>query len=109
MWLEHVYDSIFYAMLDPTKLYLAGNNCWGYYSQGLIALRCTLWMDEYGFSEDFYRLCEAWVEAWTKHYDTLKFGQEIDPISGVPTDCSEWYSSTMLFYFYASRRLGKFS
>ena len=25
VWLEHVYDSVFYAMLDPTKLYLAEN------------------------------------------------------------------------------------
>lgn len=83
-------------------------NCWGYYSQGLIALRCTLWMDKYGLSADFDRLCERWVETWTKHYGTLKFGQEIDPITGVPTDCSEWYSSTMLFYLYACERLGKF-
>jgi hypothetical protein len=32
-------------------------------------------------------------------------GQELDPISGVPTECSEWYSSTMLFYLYAAKRL----
>lgn len=93
------------AISDPSCKEHAKNNCWGYYSQGLIALRCTLWMDEYGFSEDFDRLCRAWVKAWGEHYDTLKFGQELDPISGTPTDCSEWYSSTMLFYLYAAKRL----
>ena len=93
------------AICDPSCREHAENNCWGYFSQGLIALRCTLWMDEYGFSEELDRLCKAWVEAWTKHYDTVKFGQELDPITGVPTDCSEWYSSTMLFYLYAVKRL----
>ena len=95
------------AICDPSCKDHAEKNCWGYYSQGLIALRCTLWMDEYGLSKELDRLCEAWTETLTKHYDTLKFGQEIDPITGIPTDCSEWYSSTMLFYLYAARRLGK--
>lgn len=93
------------AISDPSCEGHAQNNCWGYYSQGLIALRCTLWMDKYGFSEDFDRLCRAWVDAWTEHYGTLKMGQELDPITGVPTACSEWYSSTMLFYLYAAKRL----
>ena len=64
-------------------------------------------MDEYGFSEDLDRLCRAWVEAWTEHCDTLKMGQELDPIMGTPTNCSEWYSSTMLFYLYACERIVK--
>jgi hypothetical protein len=93
------------AISDPSCEGHAENNCWGYYSQGLIALRCTLWMDEYGFSEDFDRLSRAWVDAWTEHYDTLKMGQELDPVSGIPTNCSEWYSSTMLFYLYAAERI----
>lgn len=93
------------AVCDPSCEGHETSNCWGYYSQGLIALRCTLWMDKYGFSKEFDRLCGAWVEAWTKHFDTFKMGQELDPISGVPTECSEWYSSTMLFYLYAAKRL----
>lgn len=93
------------AVCDPSCCDHTMRNCWGYYSQGLISLRATMWMDQYGFSDAFDNLCKKWVEAWTKHYDALKFGQELDPISGVPTKSSEWYSSTMLFYLYAVNRL----
>ena len=40
-----------------------------------------------------------------KHFDDLKLGQELDPITGIPTKSSEWYSSTMLMYLYATQRL----
>lgn len=56
---------------------------------------------KYGFSAELERLCEAWVTAWTEHFDEFKLGQELDPITGVPSPSSEWYSSTMLFYIYA--------
>ena len=62
-------------------------------------------MDKYGLSHDFDRLCRAWLNAWTEHFDTIKMGQELDPIKGIPTGSSEWYSSTMLFYLYAYNRL----
>ncbi len=94
------------AISDPSVLGHQDFNCWGYYSQGLIALRATMWMDSYGFSSDFDRLCRAWVCAWTEHYDKLKLGQELDPITGFPTRSSEWYSSCMLFYLFASERIG---
>lgn len=93
------------AMCDPSCREHKPSNCWGYYTQGLIALRCTRWMDFYGFEKDFDELCEKWLQAWTDCYDTLKLGQELDPLSGKPTDCSQWYSSCMLFYMYAARRL----
>lgn len=92
------------AISDPSCEGHALRNCWGYYSQGLIALRTTLWMDEYGFGKDFDCLCKKWAQAWTEHFDTLKMGQELDPITGIPTQSSEWYSSTMLFYLYAVNR-----
>ena len=75
-------------------------NCWGYYTQGLIALRSTMWMEKYGFNKEYEYLKKTWVDTWTKHYDRLKMGQELDPITGIPTKSSEWYSSTMLFYLY---------
>ncbi len=50
-------------------------------------------------------LCEKWLEAWTRCYDSFKLGQELDPFTGEPSACSEWYSSCMLFYIYAARRL----
>ena len=81
-------------------------NCWGYFSQGLIALRCTRWMDDYDMSEEFDILCEKWLTAWTDCFDEIKFGQELDPISGHSSPSSEWYSSTMLFYLYSAKRLG---
>lgn len=94
------------AISDPSVIGHKDFNCWGYYSQGLIALRATMWMDRYGFSSDFDRLCRAWVCAWTQHYDKVKLGQELDPITGIPTNSSEWYSSSMLFYLFASERIG---
>lgn len=81
-------------------------NCWGYYTQGLIVLRCIRWMDYYHWNEDFDYICEKWLETWTEHFDDIKLAQEIDPITGVPTKSSEWYSSCMLAYIYAARRLG---
>ena len=93
------------AICDPSCKNRTEGNCWGYYSQGLIALRTTLWMEKYGFEKEFKRLCEKWVDAWTRHFDYIKLGQELDPVSGVPTKCSEWYSSTMLFYLYAAGRV----
>lgn len=94
------------AINDPSCSNHKTNNCWGYYSQGLIALRTTLWMEKYGFKKEFENLCRKWVEAWTKHFDDVKMGQELDPITGIPTKTSEWYSSTMLFYLYAAKRIG---
>lgn len=95
------------AINDPSCKEHKNFNCWGYYTQGLIALRATLWMEAYGFDEAFQNLCCKWVEAWTAHFDNLKMGQELDPVTGIPTKSSEWYSSTMLFYLYAAKRIGK--
>lgn len=92
------------AISDPCCRGHAEANCWGYYTEGLIALRTTLWMEKYGFARDHERLCRAWVEAWTRHFDKVKMGQELDPLTGEPTACSEWYSSTMLFYLYATKK-----
>ncbi len=102
-WTEYPFPSM--AISDPSLKRNAKGNCWGYFSQGLIALRCTRWMDAYGWGEDFDHLCERWLEAWTRAYDTFKLGQELDPFTGKPSECSEWYSSCMLFYVYAARRL----
>ena len=68
--------------------------------------RCTRWMDDYGFGEDFDYICRKWLEAWTRCFEDMKLGQELDPFTGEPSQCSEWYSSCMLFYLYAAQRLG---
>ncbi|MBQ3132663.1 MAG: alpha-L-rhamnosidase [Clostridia bacterium] len=103
-WTPYPFPSV--SIADPTWKKHTDANCWGYFSQALIALRCTRWMDDYGFSADFDHLCNRWIEAWTRCYDTVKLGQELDPLTGEPSSCSEWYSSCMLFYLYAARRLG---
>ena len=93
------------AICDPSCEGHKDFNCWGYYSQGNTALRSALWMEDYGFTKDFEHLCKSWIEAWTKNFDKLKLGQELDPVSGEPTKCSEWYSPTMIFYLYAAKYL----
>lgn len=95
------------AVNDPSCRNHKNRNCWGYFTQGLIALRATLWMEGYGFEKEFDYLCRQWVKAWTEHYDELKLGQELDPITGVPSESSEWYSSCMLFYLFAARKINQ--
>ena len=80
-------------------------NSWGFYSQALTMLRCTRWMDFYGKSRDFDEILEKWVRQWT-FGNSIMFGQELHPLTGEPSDCSEWYSSCMLVYIYAVKRLG---
>ena len=93
------------AISDPSVEAHATFNCWGYYTQATIVLRCIRWMDYYGYSDDMNYILEKWLEAWTNCYDEVKLGQEIDPITGKPTKCSEWFSSCMMDYLYAARRL----
>ena len=94
------------AICDPSCEGHKTFNCWGYYTQGLIAMRTTRWMERYGFIREFDTLCKTWVDVWTRLFDTVKLGQELDPITGEPTECSEWYSATMLFYLYSAKRIG---
>lgn len=92
------------SVSDPTWKKHTKNNCWGYFTQTLTVLRCTLWMEKYGFTKEFNTVCDRFVEAWTSCFDTVKLGQELDPITGEPSDCSEWYSSGMLMYLNCIRR-----
>lgn len=103
-WTPYPFPSM--AMNDPSVKEHKEYNSWSYYNHSLIVLRCTRWMDYYGFGEDFDHICKKWVEACTGNYDNAKFNMEIDPVSGVPTKTSEWYSSSMIDYIYAVRRLG---
>ena len=103
-WTPYPFPSM--AVSDPSCAHHISNNCWGYYTMGNIVIRCTRWMDAYGWEKDFDVVCEKWLEAWTRCFDTMPLGQELDPISGEPTKCSPWYSSGMLSYLYAASRLG---
>ena len=103
-WTPYPFPSM--AVNDPSCAHHVARNCWGYYTMGLIVLRCTRWMDAYGWGGDYDTVCGKWLEAWTKQFDTVPLGQEIDPFTGVATPCSPWYSSGMLSYLYAAHRLG---
>lgn len=102
-WTNYPFPSM--AVCDPSCRGHRTENCWGYYSQALIALRCTRWMDDYGFAEDLDYICRQWLKAQTACYPQFKLGQELDPFTGKPTHTSEWYSSCMLFYLYSAQRL----
>ena len=102
-WTPYPFPSM--AVNDPSCEGHPNYNCWGYYTQGLTVLRCTRWMDAYGWKEDMDHICEKWLDAWTTHFDTIHLAQELDPVSGIPTKSSQWYSSCMLGYLWAARRL----
>ena len=88
---------------DPTWRQNLPGNSWGYYSQGLTALRSLRWMEAYGKGAELNQLLEKWVAAWTR--SETPFGQELHPLTGEPSQSSPWYSSCMLVYLYALRRL----
>ena len=96
------------AVSDPywQSLENPPDNCWGYYTQTLTLQRCRLWMDDYGFGEDFDEICRRWLQAYTDNFDRIPFGQEIHPITGEPTPCSAWSIGVMNFYRYVVQRLG---
>ncbi len=80
-------------------------NSWGYYSQALIALRCSLWMDYYGYKKDYDELLYKWLDKFVENYDDMPFGQELDPITGECSGCSLNYSTSIILFLYAIRRL----
>ena len=94
------------AIYDPSIEGHSEFNFWGYYTQALIVLRCSRWMDYYGYDKDYDYILQKWLETWTEHFETHPFAQEVDPTTGKPTESSQWYSSCMLSYIYGARRLG---
>jgi len=101
-WTDYPFPSM--AKSDPSFKQNKSGNSWGFYSQALTMLRCTRWMDYYGKGRDFDEILEKWIRQWTFGNDIM-FGQELHPMTGKPSDCSEWYSSCMLIYIYAVKRL----
>lgn len=97
------YPSI--AVSDAAFEKNAPGNSWNYYAQGLTMLRSLLWMDDYGLSDDLEANMERWVTALTPR-SAVPFGQELDPFTGAPSSASPYYSSSMIFYLAALRRLG---
>jgi len=93
------------SISDKSSINHRMTNSWGYYSQALTTLRLSLWMDYYGYSNELDNVLLKWVEVFIKYYNEFPFTQEIDPISGIPTDSSPYYSTSMLLFLYGINRL----
>lgn len=93
------------SVSDPTWVQNHDGNSWGFYSQGNVAIRTLRWMEHYGKKEEMLAMMETWIKAWCRP-DILKYGQELHPVTGEPSACSEWYSSTMLYLLAAMKTLG---
>ena len=102
-WTPYPFPSM--AICDPGSAHAPEGNSWGFYSQALTALRSMRWMDFYGQSADYDELLRRWVFAMVSHPEK-HFTQELHPLTGEPSVCSEWYSSAMLLLLYAAKRLG---
>ena len=103
-WTPYPFPSM--AICDPSARTHRRYNDWGYFTQGNIVLRTTLWMDAYGKSAEQDEVCRKWLEAWTRCFDRMPVGQELDPVTGEPSPSSPYYSSGMLFFLYSAKRLG---
>ncbi len=102
-WTPYPFPSM--AICDPASKQDRAGNSWGFYTQGLTALRALRWMDHYGYGKDLEFLMDRWVHALASS-DDMRFGQELHPVTGKPSKSSQWYSSILLFYVAACRRLG---
>lgn len=100
-WTPYPFPSM--SVSDPNRNLDAKVNNWAYFSQGLTALRTLRWMPYYGKTEDMHQVMKAWVEAVASA--ERPFTQELDPMTGIPSECSPWYSSCMLFYIASVREL----
>ncbi len=102
-WTPYPFPSM--AISDPASVQDRDGNSWGFYSQGLTSLRALRWMDYYGKGEDLEYLMKRWVSALVRSED-IQFSQELHPVTGKLSKSSQWYSSCMLFFVSAVRRLG---
>lgn len=102
-WTPYPFPSM--AISDPASVQDRDGNSWGFYSQGLTALRALRWMDAYGKGADLEIVMERWIRALIQP-GMHPFSQELHPITGVRSNSSSWYSSSMLFFLHAVRRLG---
>lgn len=101
-WTPYPFPAV--SVSDPLWIQKLPGNSWGFYSQGLTALRSMRWMEKYGRTAEMEEIMRRWVAAWCAS-ETTQFGQELHPITGEPSKCSQWYSSCMLYFLYAIKRL----
>ena len=93
------------AASDPTFNKDCDFNSWGYFVQGDTSERTALWLDAYGKSAYYDHFLEVWMRTWT-YSENVPFGQEVDPITCLPSESSPWYTPTLQLYIYGARRFG---
>lgn len=92
------------SVSDPLFKKRIDGNDWGYFAQSLVMLRTTRWMAHYGYEKELRENMQIWLDALIA--SPLPFTQELDPISGAPSVCAHWFSSTMLLFLTAAKALG---
>lgn len=92
------------SIADPRWRRNLSGNSWGYYSQAMTVLRATRWMPGIGRREELRQVLRIWVERQCA-IETVPFGQELDPISGEPSDASPWFSAAELLFLVALQEL----
>jgi len=102
-WAPYPFPSV--SLSEKDRLNYKIDNSWGYYSEALIALRASLWMDYYGYSKDYDQLLNKWVKGIIKNFKYCPLSQELDPDTGVASMSSPNYSSTIVLIKYAIKRL----
>lgn len=102
-WTPYPFPSL--ALSDPRAAHHTPANCWGYFSMALTGLRGMLWMDHYNRGADYDYILSKWLSAFARQPERC-FSQEMDPVTGRLTECSPYYSTAMLLFMYAAKRLG---
>lgn len=101
-WTPYPFPSM--SISDPFSKQDRDGNSWGFYSQGLTALRALRWMDYYGKGEDLEYIMRRWISCFVNSKN-MNFSQELHPITGELSKSSQWYSSSMLFFIHSVKRL----
>lgn len=101
-WTPYPFPAV--SVSDPEWVQNLNGNSWNFYSQGLTALRSMRWMPKIGRTQEMEEVMDKWLAAWANSNST-RFGQELHPITGEPSECSQYYSSCMLYLLHSMRRL----
>lgn len=101
-WTPYPFPAV--SVSDPHWVQNLPGNSWNFYSQGLTALRSMRWLPRIGRTAEMEEVMEKWLTAWANSM-TTRFGQELHPLTGEPSKCSQYYSSCMLYLLHSMRRL----
>ena len=91
------------SISDPSFVKELPKNCWGSNTQALTALRATMWLPEYGRSDEKDRLLKRWMRAFLDHDSPLP--QELNPFTGAPIGDGVNYMPSLLLFKQAAELL----